>query len=120
MSRTEHHRGKITKVDLEGKDVNQYAKEILDSRGIKKVDYYSCSYAEQLADELYNDFFYYPETNTLYTLDNREYEDEYELIKAYKIDQETFEYELKFYNGGVGFTECLVEALDKHYNEQKL
>lgn len=34
-------------------------------------------------------------------------------IEALKEGNGTIEYEVRFYNGGVGFSECLEEAFDK-------
>jgi hypothetical protein len=49
----------------------------------------------------------------LYELTKEEHDPEEDIIKAINNTDGTIEYELRYYNGGAGFSECLDAALDK-------
>jgi len=113
MSDIEHHRGKaflLGKGDM--KELAEIATKILESKGLKVDDYYDNA-VECLCDNLYVQYFYHPNSQSLFKIEDTEVEDEYEIIRAKEIEKDTYEYELKFYNGGAGFSECLEEAFDK-------
>lgn len=114
MSETVHYRGKL-QFDTDGfNNCVKTAREILKKRGKEFDDHYS-NEVEQLCDDYYDEYFYYPRTETLYKILSKTEHDLYEeIIKVETTnDPWVLEYELRYYNGGAGFTECLEEALDK-------
>ena len=113
MSRTVHYRGVAKKVwQPMGLSLNDVAKTILRERNKEIADYYDDA-LECLVDSFYQEFFYHKKTETLYQLDNNEHEPDDEIIRAHKNKDGVIEYELRYYNGGAGFDECLEEAFDK-------
>jgi len=113
MSETVHYKGIATKIECsnEGLNNNQMAEQILKERGKTVEDYYD-SALECLCGEFYHEYFYHKKTDTLYKLENKEHEPDEEIIRA-EDKTENIEYELRYYNGGAGFEECLEEAFDK-------
>jgi len=111
MSETVHYRGTLTKVDTKGKTVNEYATEFIDSKGIGVDDYYD-SPVEHLVDDFYEIFYYHKPSKTLYLIKRQRVEIDEDIIKAERLDSGVIEFELKYYNGGAGFEECLDEAIE--------
>ena len=113
MSETEHYKGTATKINIpKDKSLNEVAEEILKESNIKKMGYYNSSIEQLTEDWSDKDFFHY-KTGTLYKLEGKEIDPDEDIIRAEIKDETTIEYELRFYNGGVGFSECLEEAFDK-------
>ena len=113
MSETVHYKGIATKVYQEnGKTVLETAEDLLKQRNIVMADYYANA-IECLCSIFSYEFFFYPGTQSLYALTCEGFKEEDEIAKAKEIGQDTFEYELRFYNGGTSFDECLTEAFDK-------
>ena len=112
MSYTELHVGKLVKTDLTKKDIveeylkGERAKEIwkdkiengLDDGTIDNI------YEWDIAGEKYIIL-----DNIVYEIQDNSYEDEDDIYQM-KKDGDTLEYVLKFYNGGIGFTEALEDA----------
>ena len=114
MSETVHYRGRAIKVasGLEGS--KEYAMSILRERKKAVEDYYNGNVIECLCDNYYEEFFFHPKTNNIYKIESKNNVDVYEdIIEAKIIDEGVIEYELKYYNGGAGFSECMEEAFDK-------
>ena len=113
MSETVHYRGIATKIDQPNdKTLIDVAKDILKERNKEIADYYDNA-IECLCDSYYREFFYHSKTQVLYKLDNNEYEPDEDIIRAEPKENGTIEYELRYYNGGAGFDECIEEAFDK-------
>lgn len=113
MSETVHYRGIATKIDIQkGDTVLDLACRILKERHKEIASYYENA-LECLCNNYDEEFFYHPKTNTLYKISHTQYEPDEEIIKAKLKDDGTIEYELRYYNGGAGFEECLEEAMDK-------
>jgi hypothetical protein len=114
MSETVHYRGVATKIEQPNdKTLIEVAESILKERNIELDEYYEGNSIKQLCEDMHYEFFYYPGTNSLYSI-TRECVDQYDdIIQAELKDNGTIEYDLKYYNGGAGFEECLEEAFDK-------
>ena len=113
MSETVHYRGVATRIEQpNNKTLMEVAEGILKERN-KQIDDYYKDAIECLCDEFYGEYFYYPATQTLYSITKEELDAYDDIIIADKKEDGTIEYELKYYNGGVGFDECLEEAFDK-------
>lgn len=114
MSETVHYRG--IAIEIEGEnitDLQQFAEHELILRNKKVSDYYEGNFIECLCETYDEEFFFYPKTQKLYQLDQEKIDMDDEIIKANKLEDGSIIYELKFYNGGAGFSECLEEAIDK-------
>jgi hypothetical protein len=111
MSRT--HRGKAMKMNCEnGETTLQLAKRILDYENIVIASYYTDA-LDCLCGELEERYFFHKEYDTIYRLNNNEFNPDDEVIVATRISPVQIEYEVRFYNGGAGFDECIEEAFDK-------
>ena len=118
MSETVHYRGRAIKVAVGLEGSKRYAISILKERNKPVDDYYNGNVIECLCDNYYEEFFFHPKTNNLYKIESKNYVDVYDdIIEAKKIDENVIEYELKYYNGGAGFIECMEEAFDKLYKD---
>jgi hypothetical protein len=110
MSETVHHRGTITEVEPpKGITLEDYAKQLLTERG-KTIRSYHKNGIDALCDTFYGEFFSYKET--LYSIDDKDLDPDGTIIRAKVLSPKVIEYELRFYNGGASFQECLEEALD--------
>ena len=113
MSYTEHYKGTATKINIpRDKSLNEVAEEILKESNIKKMGYYNSS-IEQLCEDYSFEYFFDSRTGSLYKLDNQEFEMNDYIIRAEEKSETIVEYELRYYNGGAGFEECLAEAFNK-------
>jgi len=114
MSDYVHYRGVAKKVEIpQNKTVVEFANDILKERNVTVIASYYSSPLECLCDNFDTEYFYHPKTNTLYSI-TRDNLDPYDDIINAKIRATgDIEYELRYYNGGAGFSECLEEALDK-------
>ena len=114
MSETVHYRGRAIKVAVGLEGSKEYAMSVLRERNKAVEDYYNGNVIECLCENYYEEFFFHPKTNNIYKIETKDVIDEYEdIIKAKKIDEGIIEYELKYYNGGAGFSECMEEAFNK-------
>lgn len=114
MSETVHYKGTAKPVKLlPNQTQEEFAETYLLMAGKTKLQDYYKSWVEYLADEFYDDFFYHAGTKTLYKITKVGHDLDEEIIRAEKLPNGTIEYELRYYNGGAGFSECLEEAMDK-------
>jgi hypothetical protein len=113
MSKTVHYRGVATKIEQpHDKTLLDVVKGILKERNYVVADYYNNA-LECLTQEFCDEYFYHPKTQTLYSITKTDHDLDEEIIKAEPKDDGTIEYELRYYNGGAGFEECMEEAFDK-------
>ena len=119
MSDTRHHRGTLTKVSNPDKLTGEeMMKAILAAEEIEIESYYA-NVAECFADELRDRYFYHAGTDIVYELDDNEVDPYDDTIHAQRVDENTVSYELRFYDGGTYFTECLGEAVDNLVRREK-
>ena len=113
MSETVHYRGIATQINIpRDKSLVNVAEEILKERNIKILEYYDNT-LEQLCSDYPYEYFFDARTGSLYKLDNEEFEMNDEIIIAKEKSETIVEYELRYYNGGAGFSECLEEAFNE-------
>ena len=107
MSFTETIKGAFQKVDLQGKSMQDYAKEILIARG--KQPEPKEDYVEYLLDEYYDEYFICD--NCLYKIIEQESLDSECYCKISSNDNKTFSFITSFYNGGTCLNEMLFDAI---------
>ena len=113
MSETVHYRGVATKINIPSdKSLINVAEDILKKEKVKIDNYYENT-LQQLNEDCSDSYFFHSKTGTLYSLESKEIDLYEDIIRAEIKDETTIEYELKFYNGGAGFSECLEEAFAK-------
>jgi hypothetical protein len=114
MSETVHYRGRAIKVAVGLEGSKEYAMSVLRERNKAVEDYYNGNVIECLCDNYDEEFFFHPKTNNIYKIDSKnDIELDDEIITAKVIDEGVIEWELRYYNGGAGFSECMEEAFDK-------
>lgn len=112
MSETVHYRGTAIKIKDDYLTTLGIARKILDER--QKTEHVEAgSEIEYLCEVYSNEFFSYGQN--LYRLKYENLDADDEIIKANELSNGSIEFELRFYNGGAGFEECLEEAFDKMY-----
>jgi len=110
MSETVHYRGKAIRLEDPYLTPLGIARKILEDKG-KITEVEDGSEIEYLCENYYHDYFFHGQA--LYKLDYESLDADDDIIKANKLPDGTIEFELRFYNGGAGFEECLEEAFDK-------
>ena len=110
MSETVHYKGKAVKIDC--KNIEEYALKVLEKKSKEREDYYDTA-IEQITQDYYEEFFYDSEKEILYSITYESHDLEEEIIKAEKQPDGSIAFELRYYNGGAGFEECLQEAMNK-------
>jgi hypothetical protein len=99
MSETEHFKGKLTPT---GKTIDEY---MINTDIPAYYDNKNEYFYDELADSAINI------DGQVYTVDRNEYEDSNDIFESTKNDDGTIEFQVKYYNGGVGFGEALELAL---------
>lgn len=116
MSETVHYKGTAIKIPNEGKTTQEVATALMDKYDPEKRERYYDDNRKNLSGlGVNNNFFYHIKTDTLYEITYSEHDLDEEIIEAKYIgfDNSQIGFELRYYNGGAGFEECLEEALDK-------
>lgn len=113
MSETVHYKGTAKRVDLQGLTTEEFAQKFIKDEG-KEIPSYCETALEYLVDRWDKEFFFYEYNQTLYEITREDIDLDDEIIKAeFDPTSNKINYELRFYNGGAGFNECLEEAFDK-------
>lgn len=113
MSETVHFRGKLKKIEVE--DINTFKKEAVENY-FKTVPVPSW-YKEEDYKDYFDDYAsdkYIINNNNVYEIisqDNINNDGDIYIAKA-NLDG-TIDYEVRYYDGGCGFSEALEEALDR-------
>lgn len=118
MSETVHYKGILTEVkSRHSKTLQEIAKNILNDRGVEISEYHLTynkdDFIAILCDELYEEYHYHIESKRLFNLTKDGCDPDGDIIRASNRVDGRIDYELRYYNGGAGFGECLDEALNK-------
>tara|TARA_R110002049_G_scaffold231127_2_gene403427 strand:+ start:21761 stop:22123 length:363 start_codon:yes stop_codon:yes gene_type:complete len=116
MSRTEHHIGTLTEIDMKGKTIEEFAKEL---SGKESYQSYYDSWLDFFRDEFRKTHHYHEASGKLYSIEDRELEENADIIRATRKSPDTIEYELKWYNGGAGMNECMNEAINRLLKQEE-
>jgi hypothetical protein len=107
MSETEAWSGKARVVrPQEGESVEALCERLCKEKNIEKESYHD-SWQESLSE----DYLYAVVGGVLYDVSEKEEFDTEYLCHASRIDDETIEFKLVFYNGGTCFAEMLGDAI---------
>lgn len=107
MSRVESYIGKLTPVDLEGKTIKEWIK--WKTNKIEKPDYFD-SWIEFFENQYYKEYYYDHKNSILYKIE-KEVKNSEDLVYS-KKDNETIDFVVSFYNGGVSFNEIMDEVIE--------
>ena len=112
MSEMEHHIGKLKKVEpLENETTIQLMNRILFEHGKIEMPSYCSDIKDWFSDEFREKYFLH--NDIVYKVSDKEFEDDSDIIQAELESDGTIKYQLRYYNGGACFDECLEEALNK-------
>lgn len=108
MSETEHHKGKLTELKPVGNETLQdFAKRLLIDNRIKVKE--GEDYLERLTDELYKDYILV--FNKLYLVEDKKLDADGDIMNASTNADGTIDFEVRYYNGGCGFSEAIGYAI---------
>jgi len=112
MSHTEYHRGKATRVEIPHLyTVQEYMLELVKkAEGLEQRPSWAEDTLEWFEDVFQNKYYFHQESESLYKLENKEFDPNTEAIIATPITDTTFDYLMVFYNGGASYNECMDEA----------
>lgn len=116
MSHTEHHKGKATYFpQLEGESMRDYYFRAINSPKIlAKASW------EDIRERIQDECEYLVEVNDhIFMLDNRELEETDDICEGTVKEDDSIEYEVKFYNGGASFTEMVERAIELAYRKKQ-
>jgi len=112
MSETVHFKGKLKPMPRpEGVSLEEQMKDIL---GISEIKDYYDNVEEQFYDYTYGDFLVL--NNTIYEVEKENifYND---IFESSLNDDDSIDFEVKYYNGGCGFNEAVEMATEKYRKE---
>lgn len=107
MSETVHYKGVLSPVvKLKGESLEEQCKRLLNN---KELPSYCESYQEMLTDEFYQEYVIYDDI--VYQVEKQEMDDDDDIFITTKGKKGTFNFEVRYYNGGCGFDEAIEEAM---------
>ena len=116
MSTTEVHSGKLKKIELGEKSLEDFSKEVCESKGIMQIPAYNSNWLSTMIDSIEGKYFCH--NGTLYEfVDHVESDDEEYFMKLNKNPDGTIGFFGQFYNGGTCLEEMLEEAFDEFMDE---
>jgi len=111
MSYTETHIGKLQKVDLAGKTIEEWAKEECIKQDIKELSSYNDTWIEELRDRDYRKYFLV-DGEIWEAIEHQELEDD-DIYQLTPNSDGTISFTMRFYNGGTCLSECIEEGLEQ-------
>lgn len=111
MSETEAWTGKAKIVRPQnGEDIEALCERICKEKNITKLDSWNDTWQKQLRSDCYEEYAIV--NGVVYNAsEKQEFDTEY-LCHASRVDDDTIEFKLVFYNGGTCFSEMLEEAIN--------
>jgi hypothetical protein len=117
MSETVHYKGKLNLI-IKTSNVEfleDVCKGLCNKHGLEELDGYD-SWSEILQNELYDEYVEIEDKHdnvSIFEVVSRVDVDEYEMFNITQIEDEEYEYEVMYYNGGMGLSEAIEEALNR-------
>jgi hypothetical protein len=109
-----HYKGIIKKLNIIGEDdIANYIKSL----GYKKEDYHD-DYIEFVQCDLDKEFIVL--NNELWKILKKEADENLDVFNIFEIGDNKYRFQVKYYNGGIGFTEALEYALDNLGNNEDI
>jgi len=106
MSETVHYKGTLKEVvRLNNETLNDQCKRILNN---EKLESYFESYDEKLLNDCYEEYTIHD--NILYSVEKQDIENDGEIFNISKNGNGTFDFEVRYYNGGCCFDEAISYA----------
>ncbi|MDP4159789.1 MAG: hypothetical protein Q8911_08515 [Bacillota bacterium] len=110
MSETVHYRGTLTVVERSvNETLEEQCKRIL---GYPELESYHDSFQEQLLHENYHAYVIHDDV--LYFVEKQDIDPDEDICRVEKNSNGTFDFEVKYYNGGCSFDEAIQEAFENN------
>lgn len=111
MSEIVHYRGTLKKVErLDNETLEMQCKRLLNKRLLnnRELKSYYDSYKEMLFYENYQKYVIH--NDTLYLIEKASIDPDEDVFKVNQVDDRTYTFEVKYYNGGCSLDEAIEEA----------
>lgn len=116
MSETETNKGTLVPItNLPDISTEDNAREICSRLGFEKGKYHE-SWMECLEDRAYRQVHF--RDGIFYEIRNTRMDDDFEIIEGTKNEDGSYDYFLRWYNGGASMSEVLDDAIDKADREE--
>ena len=115
MSDYEHSKGKLTPVEIVG-DLENTAKLLLEKMEIEPVGWYD-NFLEQFEVETYRTYIVL--NDKIYKIESTPIDIYDDILNAVENEDETIDFEVKFYNGGCSFSEAIEIAVKRALTEKR-
>ena len=103
-------------IDMKGKTLEDFTKEL---SGKDTLPGWYDDWEEFFRDEFRKTYYFHDATGKMYSINDREIEENTEIIRATRKSANIIEYELKWYNGGAGMNECMDEAINRLLKQEE-
>jgi hypothetical protein len=111
MSKTEHRKGTLTPVGINGQTVEEKYKAACNHLGGTKLPTYRSTWEEYFDDVGYRKMFFY--NDVFYEIHQEEVDPDNTIANAIQNNDGTVDFEVRWHNGGASFDEVLVDAFAK-------
>ena len=112
MSQDEFHRGKLRKIDLKNKSIEDFFKEKCIENGIVELDKWTKDWYSMYRGNVDN-LEYFSNRKSVYQLYNHKQFEDFDIQELSKLENGDYEFIVNFYNGGT----CLGEIIEEFVNK---
>lgn len=112
MSQDELHRGKLRKIDLKNKSIEDFFKEKCIENNILELDKWTKDWYSMYINNV-NNSEYYSNKKSVYQLYNHKQFEDFDIQEFLKLENGDYEFITSFYNGGTYLGEVIGDFIDK-------
>ena len=112
MSQDELHRGKLRKIDLKDKSIEDFFKEKCIENNILELDKWTKDWYSMYINNV-NNSEYYSNKKSVYQLYDHKQFDDFDIQEFLKLKNGDYEFITCFYNGGTYLGEVIGDLIDK-------
>lgn len=112
MSQDELHRGKLRKIDLKNKSIEDFFKEKCIENNILELDKWTKDWYSMYINNV-NNSEYYSNKKSVYQLYNHKQFEDFDIQEFLKLENGDYEFITSFYNGGTYLGEVIEEFVNK-------
>ena len=112
MSQDELHRGKLRKIDLKDKSIEDFFKEKCIENNILELDKWTEDWYSMYMNNV-NNSEYYSNKKAVYQLYDHKQFDDFDIQEFLKLGNGDYEFITSFYNGGTCLGEVIGDFIDK-------
>ncbi len=117
MSRTEHRKGRLLKIENGGSTLEDICKTLYKQNTEEPLKSYYTNYTEYISED---DRYVIADGSVYEIIENNEIDENEDIAEATMLDNGEIEYEIRFYNGGAGFSEMVEKSIEKMNNQKRV